>query len=71
MGLLVLVSLTVVPMLAVWYGFKGFRWGFHNYPTIAGLVVADLVLAVIFADLSFPHFFANCQVALKWGCSNY
>ena len=70
MGLLMIVAATLVPMAAVWYGSKAFDWGFHNYPKTAGLIALVFVIAVLFAALTFHHVFPNCQVALKWGCSN-
>jgi hypothetical protein len=48
-----------------------FGWGLHHYPKAAGAIAVLLVVVVVFAGLSFRHFFPHCRVGLKWGCTNY
>lgn len=59
--LVAIVLVTIAPIgggVAVW-------WGFTNHPRLTAIVLVTVVCAVLFAMLSFHHFFPNCRTRLS------
>ncbi|HEY1709109.1 MAG TPA: hypothetical protein VGG10_12645 [Rhizomicrobium sp.] len=65
LSLFAFVAIIVLPMVGLWYATSALGWGLNHYPRSTWLVIVLLVAALLFAALSFHHFFPNCGVGLR------
>lgn len=63
LGLLTLVGVIVLPMAAVFYGWRDLGWGFRHHPSVTKAIVALLVVLPIVAALTFGRLFPGCYNA--------
>jgi hypothetical protein len=64
LNLTVFAAAIIGPPVALWYVIRWLGWGLNHRPGIAWVAIIFLMAVLVFAALSFQHFFPNCYV---WG----
>jgi hypothetical protein len=65
LNLAVFAAAIVGPPVVLWYVIRWLGWGLNHRPGIAWIAIVFLVAVLVFAALSFPHFFPNCSVGIS------